>query len=119
MTQIDYKIENQKLLDNILKFREGKEIKKTLNKSIKKSMYVVLWDVLRKVPVDTWNLKRNHQVFFWNLYGEIFTDVEYAEKVHEGIWQKRQPWLLTSMQTNKERIAKIFSDKIDHLIKKI
>jgi len=119
MTELSVKLEDTKVLDRLLKISRTQLIEKTINKGIKKSMYVVLWDVLRRVPVDTWKLKRSHEVFFWNLYGEIFTRVEYAEKVHQWIWQRSQPWLKNSMKNSKWRIEAIFWEKIDYLIKRM
>lgn len=91
-----------------------------LNRRIRKSIFILYWEALRRVPVDSWMLKSSHRKKFENLFWSLGANTDYAKYVHEGtIKQKAQPWLSESLKDKEKEILNILSRELDYTIKRI
>lgn len=74
-------------------------------------------------PVDTGNLRENHQKKISPFSVEIFPTPDYAEAVHgvDGVPRKRtyqlRPWLDYAMQTNQNNLQQLEGRLLDNIVR--
>ena len=96
------------------------DIEKSLNSSIRKSIHVLLWESLKRVPVDTWKLKWSHHKKFENLFWSLTAKTDYSVYVHQWtMYQRSQPWLSDSLKEKEREITNIFERSIDYYLKQL
>lgn len=86
---------------------------KNLDKAIKKVVITVERGSIQNAPVDTGRLRSSHYAKFSRLRGEVGTDVEYDNYVHDGTkFMKARPYLQKSVDDNQSAIDKEFENAV-------
>jgi len=113
---IKFKVEDNKLWQ-ILKRVNFNPI---LNGSERKAMYILKNEALKRVPKQTWKLKRSHIIKYENLFGTLINMSPYWKYVHYWtIYQSSQPWLTDSLTAKEKEIYNIFDRDIEKYLKKL
>ena len=100
-----------KWLDEFLKKVWVLTVQKTLDKSMKKSIFLLEWEAKRNTPVDTWLLRNSYETKFRPLEWQLRNYREYAPFVESRVW-----FLQEATWKAESQIKRIFEDDINEML---
>jgi len=100
-----------KWADEFLKKVWALVVSQTLDKSIKKSVFLVEREAKLRTPVDTWLLRNSYETKFLPLEGRLRNFREYAPYVEKRVW-----FLRDTEEAVWKSIQEIFQDDIQAML---
>ena len=61
-----------------------KDLIEARNRRLKESVIILQWEAKKEAPVNNWLLRKNILTKVYSTYAEVFSNLFYAEFVHEG-----------------------------------
>lgn len=98
-------------LDELLKKLWALTLQKTLDKSIKTSIFLAEREAKLNTPVDTWLLRNSYESKFRPLEWTLRNFREYAPYVENRVW-----FLAETEKLIENRVQKIFEDDIKAML---
>ena len=91
-----------------------------LNQAIKKSIFTIQGDSMRKTPVLTGRLRASHTSQFENLKGSVYTNTNYDIFIHEGTrYMKGRPYMRQAVESDAHQVQDFFTKAVDNVLSKI
>lgn len=112
MMKLEIKVTGLK--EFVAKIDSSSNVKKTINRWIKKIIFFLQWEAIVFTPVDTWLLRNSFKQTFWDLFWELFNIRKYWIFVHE--WtryiKKPKPFMTKAVNENQWKIEVILNNEI-------
>lgn len=94
-------------------------LRKSLNRSIKKSIILLERNAKIETPVRTWLLRNSYETKFEDLTWTLRNFREYAPAVHFWYWQRPNPFMERAVAKTEWNIQKIFENDLYNLLDKL
>jgi hypothetical protein len=98
-------------IDEFLKKIWALTVQKTLDKSMKKSIFLLEREAKLVTPVDTWLLRNSYETKFRPLEWQLRNYREYAPLVESRVW-----FLQEATWKAESQIQRIFNDDIQQML---
>lgn len=97
----------------IKKIDDKGNVRKALNKGIKKVVFFLEWEAKVFTPVDTWVLRNSYRQSYGDLKWKLFNIRNYWIFVHEGTrFIKSNPFLTNTVEKAWKEVELIMNEEI-------